>query len=279
METDKGDQSSDTKGNQWTCSSTRASSTSPATTSRCRRAASPTPSTRRSPRPRRAGYPVVVKAQVQVGGRGKAGGIKLADNADEVRLHAGNILGMDIKGHVVKRVWVEHASDIDEGVLRVVHARSCGQEAPADAQRRGWRRDRDGRRRPNPDAIVMLHIDPVDGLSLGGRSPGGGRREDRRRGRRRRGRHARQAVPLLHRGRLRPRRDQPADPAARRRGARARRQGQPRQQRRVPPSRVGRVPGDRRARRARADGPHSTTCSTSASTAPSASSPTAPVWR
>ncbi|MEC8485447.1 MAG: ATP-grasp domain-containing protein, partial [Actinomycetota bacterium] len=53
-----------------------------------------------------AGYPVVVKAQVQVGGRGKAGGIKLADNADEVRTHAGNILGMDIKGHVVKRLWV-----------------------------------------------------------------------------------------------------------------------------------------------------------------------------
>src|SRR6188768_2755505 len=59
-----------------------------------------------------AGYPVVVKAQVQVGGRGKAGGIKLADNADEVRTHAGNILGMDIKGHVVHRLWVEHASDI-----------------------------------------------------------------------------------------------------------------------------------------------------------------------
>ena len=51
-----------------------------------------------------AKYPVVVKAQVQVGGRGKAGGIKLANNADEVKLHAGNILGMDIKGHVVKRL-------------------------------------------------------------------------------------------------------------------------------------------------------------------------------
>ena len=59
-------------------------------------------------------YPVVVKAQVQVGGRGKAGGIKLANNAEEVRLHAGNILGMDIKGHLVKRVWIEHASDIAE---------------------------------------------------------------------------------------------------------------------------------------------------------------------
>src|SRR6185295_19521211 len=62
----------------------------------------------------RVGYPVVVKAQVQVGGRGKAGGIKLATNADEVRTHAGNILGMDIKGHVVQRLWIEHASDIAE---------------------------------------------------------------------------------------------------------------------------------------------------------------------
>ena len=47
-----------------------------------------------------AGYPVVVKAQVQVGGRGKAGGVKLSTTASEVRLHAGNILGLDIKGHV-----------------------------------------------------------------------------------------------------------------------------------------------------------------------------------
>jgi succinyl-CoA synthetase beta subunit len=58
------------------------------------------------------GYPVVVKAQVQVGGRGKAGGIKLAADADEVTTHAGAILGMDIKGHRVQRVWLEHASEI-----------------------------------------------------------------------------------------------------------------------------------------------------------------------
>ena len=62
----------------------------------------------------RVGYPVVVKAQVQVGGRGKAGGVKLANDVDEARTHAGNILGLDIKGHVVKRIWVEHASDIAE---------------------------------------------------------------------------------------------------------------------------------------------------------------------
>ena len=112
-----------------------------------------------------AGYPVVVKAQVQVGGRGKAGGIKLADNADEVRLHAGNILGMNIKGHVVKRVWVEHASDIakeyyasftlDRGAKKHLLMLSAegGVEIETVAE-------------TNPDAIVMLHIDPVDGLPL-----------------------------------------------------------------------------------------------------------------
>src|SRR5947208_15495344 len=62
----------------------------------------------------RVGYPVVVKAQVQVGGRGKAGGVKLAADADEVRTHAANILGMDIRDHTVRRVWIEHASDIDQ---------------------------------------------------------------------------------------------------------------------------------------------------------------------
>ena len=110
-----------------------------------------------------AGYPVVVKAQVQVGGRGKAGGIKLANDADEVRLHAGNILGMDIKGHVVKRLWVEHASDIEEEYyasftldraakkhLLMLSAQG-GVEIEAVAE-------------SDPDAIVKLHIDPVDGL-------------------------------------------------------------------------------------------------------------------
>ena len=60
----------------------------------------------------RVGYPVVIKAQVKVGGRGKAGGVKLANTIDEVRTHAGAILGLDIKGHVVHRVWVERSSDI-----------------------------------------------------------------------------------------------------------------------------------------------------------------------
>ncbi|MGA0970622.1 MAG: ADP-forming succinate--CoA ligase subunit beta [Ilumatobacteraceae bacterium] len=113
-----------------------------------------------------AGYPVVVKAQVQVGGRGKAGGIKLADNADEVREHAGNILGMDIKGHTVHRLWVEHASDIDEEYYAsftldraakkhlLMLSAEGGVEIEAVAER-------------NPDAIVKLHIDPTVGLDAG----------------------------------------------------------------------------------------------------------------
>ena len=59
------------------------------------------------------GYPVVVKAQVLIGGRGKAGGVKLAGDEAEAREHAENILGLDIKGHIVRTVWIEHASDIE----------------------------------------------------------------------------------------------------------------------------------------------------------------------
>ena len=114
---------------------------------------------------RAAGYPVVVKAQVQVGGRGKAGGIKLANNDDEVRLHAANILGMDIKGHVVKRVWVEYASDIAEEYYAsfsldraakkhlLMLSVEGGVEIEAVAE-------------TNPDAILLRHVDPVDGIDL-----------------------------------------------------------------------------------------------------------------
>ena len=59
------------------------------------------------------GYPCVVKAQVRIGGRGKAGGIKVANDEAEARNHAGAILGMDIKGFTVHELWVEEASDID----------------------------------------------------------------------------------------------------------------------------------------------------------------------
>src|SRR5438034_10325880 len=58
------------------------------------------------------GGQVVVKAQVLIGGRGKAGGIQLADSPDAAEARAREILGMDIRGHVVRSVWVEKASDI-----------------------------------------------------------------------------------------------------------------------------------------------------------------------
>jgi len=112
-----------------------------------------------------AGYPVVVKAQVQVGGRGKAGGIKLANDAEEVRLHAGNILGMDIKGHVVKRVWVEHASDIaEEYYASFTLDRSAKQHLLMLSAQGGVEIEEVAAR--DPEAIVRLHIDPVDGLSV-----------------------------------------------------------------------------------------------------------------
>lgn len=112
-----------------------------------------------------ANYPVVIKAQVQVGGRGKAGGIKLANNADEVRLHAKNILGMDIKGHIVKRVWVEHASDIaEEYYASFTLDRSAKRHLLMLSAQGGVEIEHVAV--VDPTAIVKLHVNPVEGLSL-----------------------------------------------------------------------------------------------------------------
>ena len=111
----------------------------------------------------RAGYPVVVKAQVQVGGRGKAGGIKLANTASEVRTHAGNILGMDIRGHVVKRLWIEHASDIKkEYYASFTLDRAAKQHLGMVSARGGV--DIEQVAAEEPGAIARVHINPVDGL-------------------------------------------------------------------------------------------------------------------
>ena len=112
-----------------------------------------------------AKYPVVIKAQVQVGGRGKAGGIKLANNAGEVRLHAKNILGMDIKGHIVKRVWVEHASDIaEEYYASFTLDRSAKRHLLMLSAQGGVEIEHVAV--VDPTAIVKLHVNPVEGLSL-----------------------------------------------------------------------------------------------------------------
>ena len=112
-----------------------------------------------------AKYPVVIKAQVQVGGRGKAGGIKLANNVDEVRTHAKNILGMDIKGHIVKRIWVEHASDIaEEYYASFTLDRSAKRHLLMLSAQGGVEIEHVAV--VDPTAIVKLHINPVEGLSL-----------------------------------------------------------------------------------------------------------------
>jgi succinyl-CoA synthetase beta subunit len=109
------------------------------------------------------GYPVVVKAQVKVGGRGKAGGIKLAADADEVRAHAGAILGLDIKGHVVRRLWIERSSDIEaEYYASFTLDRPAKLHLCMVSARGGV--DIEEVAATEPDAIARLHVDPVDGL-------------------------------------------------------------------------------------------------------------------
>ena len=112
----------------------------------------------------KVGYPVVVKAQVQVGGRGKAGGVKLADDADTAREHATNILGMDIKGHVVRRLWIEHASDIDqEYYASFTLDRSEKKHLGMLSAQGGVEIEQVAAE--SPEAVARLHVDPTEGLS------------------------------------------------------------------------------------------------------------------
>ena len=111
----------------------------------------------------RIGYPVVVKAQVQVGGRGKAGGIKLAGNEAEARQYATDIIGMDIKGHTVNVVWIERASDIDEEYYASFTLDRAAKQHLGMLSAQGGVEievvaDKD------PDAIAKIHVNPVDGL-------------------------------------------------------------------------------------------------------------------
>ena len=112
----------------------------------------------------RIGYPVVIKAQVHVGGRGKAGGVKLAANADEAREHAGNIIGLDIKGHIVKTVWVEFASDIaEEYYASFTLDRSAKKHLGMLSAQGGV--EIEAVAETDPDAIAKIWVDPVDGLT------------------------------------------------------------------------------------------------------------------
>src|SRR5688500_6912411 len=106
------------------------------------------------------GFPVVIKAQVQVGGRGKAGGIKLANDSDEAEAHAKAILGMDIRGLTVHEVWVEKASDIaSEYYAAVVFDRSAKQPLVMLSAAGGM----DIEAVPE-EQIARLHVDPLVGF-------------------------------------------------------------------------------------------------------------------
>lgn len=110
------------------------------------------------------GGTVVVKAQVQVGGRGKAGGIKLAADPAEAEARASEILGMDIKGHTVHVVWIEKASDIaDEYYVSFTLDRGAKQHLAMVSARGGM--DIEAVAAETPEAVVKMHIDPVIGLT------------------------------------------------------------------------------------------------------------------
>src|ERR671923_2073943 len=107
--------------------------------------------------------PVVVKAQVLTGGRGKAGGIKLADTPDEAEARAAEILGLDIRGHVARTVWVEKASDIaKEYYLSVTFDR--GEKKPLFMLTTQGGVDIEEVAERSPEALARLHVDPLVGF-------------------------------------------------------------------------------------------------------------------
>ncbi len=108
------------------------------------------------------GYPCVVKAQVQIGGRGKLGGIKVAASREEAREHASAIIGMDIKGLTVHEVWVEEASEIEaEYYASIVFDRSARAPLLMFSTKGGM--DIEAVADEDPGAIATLHVDPLLG--------------------------------------------------------------------------------------------------------------------
>jgi len=109
------------------------------------------------------GGPVVVKAQVLTGGRGKAGGVQLANDPAEAQAKAHAILGLDIRGHVVRRLWVEAASEIGrEYYLSVTFDRGAKRPLLMFTTRGGV--DVEQVAAETPEALVRLHVDPLEGF-------------------------------------------------------------------------------------------------------------------
>jgi succinyl-CoA synthetase beta subunit len=109
------------------------------------------------------GGPVVVKAQVLVGGRGKAGGIQLAATPDEAEAKAGQVLGLDIRGHVVRRLWIEGASDIArEYYFSITFDRGAKKPLLMLTTQGGV--DIEQVAAETPDKLARLHLDPLTGF-------------------------------------------------------------------------------------------------------------------
>src|SRR5215467_10932596 len=109
------------------------------------------------------GTQVVVKAQVLTGGRGKAGGVKLATDPDDTEQKANDILGLDIRGHVVKTLWIEQASDIaKEYYLSVTFDRGAKKPLFMFTTQGGVEIEEVAAN--DPDALVRLHVDPLEGF-------------------------------------------------------------------------------------------------------------------
>jgi succinyl-CoA synthetase beta subunit len=108
------------------------------------------------------GFPCAIKAQVKIGGRGKAGGIKIADDEVQARAHADAILGLDIRGFTVHEVWVEAASEIEaEYYASIIFDRSAKKPLMMLSTRGGM--DIEAVADEDPDAIATLHVDPLLG--------------------------------------------------------------------------------------------------------------------
>ena len=110
------------------------------------------------------GGKVVVKAQVKVGGRGKAGGVKLAENGDDAYVKAEAILGMDIKGHIVKKVMIAAAAPIEsEYYLAILLDRSNRSFLVMASVAGGM--DIEEVAHKTPEKLAKVHIDPNEGIS------------------------------------------------------------------------------------------------------------------
>jgi succinyl-CoA synthetase beta subunit len=109
------------------------------------------------------GFPVVIKAQVHIGGRGKAGGIKLAHDRAEAERHADAILGMDIRGFTVRELYVEKASEIDEEYYAAIVFDRSAKKPMAMLSRMGGM-DVEEVAEKDPEAMRMLHVDPLIGF-------------------------------------------------------------------------------------------------------------------